>query len=147
MQDLLVPPSLASPSESDMYVIPKGHFVLASPLVAATDPRIWQNPAQWDPYRWISTEETASAANMALRDEENGEKIDYGFGTISKGTESPYQPFGAGRHRCIGETFAYVQLSSIIATIVREMELKLEGGVPPHNYHVRSIHLIFPKYY
>ncbi|KAJ6507914.1 cytochrome P450 [Mycena vitilis] len=35
--------------------------------------------------------------------DEHGEKIDHGFGAVSKGTDSPYQPFGAGKHRCIGE--------------------------------------------
>ncbi len=44
----------------------------------------------------------AQQASKAYSDE-NGEKVDYGFGAVSKGTESPYQPFGAGRHRCIGE--------------------------------------------
>lgn len=58
---------------------------------------------------------------------------------ISKGTESPYQPFGAGRHRCIGESFAYVQLSTILACFVQKMELKLEGGVPETNYEVRAV--------
>jgi cytochrome P450 len=58
---------------------------------------------------------------------------------ISKGTESPYQPFGAGRHRCIGESFAYVQLSTILACFVQRMELKLEGKVPETNYEVRFL--------
>jgi len=83
-------------------------------------------------------------ASAALRDEISGEKIDYGFGMVSKGTESPYQPFGAGRHRCIGESFAYVQLGSIIATVVRNLELRLPAGrsVPQHNYHVRLFFLV-----
>jgi len=34
LQDLPVPQSLAAPSESGAYVIPKGYYVLASPMVA-----------------------------------------------------------------------------------------------------------------
>jgi len=65
---------------------------------------------------------------------EKGEKVDYGFGTVSKGTESPYQPFGAGRHRCIGEGFAYVQLQTILAAFVRNVVLKLDGPFPETDY-------------
>lgn len=146
LQDLPVPQSLSSPSESGAYVVPKGYYVLASPSVAGMDPKVWRDPTEWNPYRWISSNggmiqgygSENSAVKAAMKDEQSGEKIDYGFGMVSKGTESPYQPFGAGRHRCIGETFAYVQLGSIIATIIRNMELRLKPGqgMPQHNYHV-----------
>ena len=80
----------------------------------------------------------AGVAAQASRkyDDDAGERVDYGFGLISKGTESNYQPFGAGRHRCIGEQFAYLQLGTIIATLVRKMEFKIQKHVPAHNYHV-----------
>ncbi|CCA74606.1 related to sterol 14 alpha-demethylase [Serendipita indica DSM 11827] len=143
MQDLPVPQSLAAPSESGSYVIPKGYYVLASPSVAAMDPNVWRNPTEWDPYRWMPGSASAagnlSGALMARSDEEKGEKVDYGFGMVSKGTESPYQPFGAGRHRCIGENFAYVQLGSIIATMIRALELRLPEGMPEHNYHTMVV--------
>jgi sterol 14-demethylase len=48
--------------------------------------------------------EAGRGAGAARKEEILGEKIDYGFGMVSKGTESPYQPFGAGRHRCIGRS-------------------------------------------
>ena len=142
MQDLPVPQSLASPSESGSYVIPKGYYVLASPSVAAMDPNVWRRPNDWDPSRWTSGSAAGvlSGASMARSDEEKGEKVDYGFGMVSKGTESPYQPFGAGRHRCIGENFAYVQLGSIIATMIRVLELRLPHALPEHNYHVSMLH-------
>ncbi|KAE9383940.1 hypothetical protein BT96DRAFT_1008614 [Gymnopus androsaceus JB14] len=73
--------------------------------------------------------------DMEEREQEGGEKIDFGFGAVSKGTDSPYQPFGAGRHRCIGEQFAYLQLGTILSTLFRKMEFKLPTGVPEHNYH------------
>jgi sterol 14alpha-demethylase len=56
------------------------------------------------------------------------EKFDYGYGLISKGASSPYLPFGAGRHRCIGEQFATVQLVTIMATMVRLFKLKNVDG-------------------
>ena len=100
--DISVPTSLSSPSDQGVFVVPKGHYVLASPAVSQMDPRIWKDPQEWDPSRWSDPEGVAA---QAYKDDsgDKGEKVDYGFGIVSKGTESPYQPFGAGRHRCIGE--------------------------------------------
>lgn len=141
-QDLFVPPSLAAPSKDSQYIIPAGHLVLASPLVAQMDPRVWRDHDQWLPSRWADASASNSAVSAALKDEDESAKVDYGFGLVSKGTDSPYQPFGAGRHRCIGEQFAYVQLSAIIGTVVRHMEMRI-AAVPPQNYHVsaRNNHL------
>ena len=135
VDDIPVPPSLSAPSKDGVYVVPKGHFVLSSPAVSQVDPKAWADPLKWDPTRWSDPEGFAAQAYKMYADE-NGEKVDYGFGAVSKGTESPYQPFGAGRHRCIGEQFAYLQIGTVISTIIRKMELKLEGEFPAHNYHV-----------
>ncbi|KAI5838942.1 cytochrome P450 [Morchella snyderi] len=107
------------------YVIPKGHYILGAPGVSAMDEKYFKNPHTFDVSRW-----------EGQKTEEEGEKIDFGFGMVSKGTASPYLPFGAGRHRCIGEQFANVQLCSIMATFIRNFELGYpEGcGVPKPDY-------------
>jgi sterol 14-demethylase len=135
--DVPIPATLAAPSKDGIYVVPKGYYVLASAAVSQVDPRVWANPMKWDPTRWSDPEGVAAQAFKTYSDE-NGEKIDYGFGAVSKGTESPYQPFGAGRHRCIGEQFAYLQLGVVISNIIRKVEVRLEDGIteiPAHNYH------------
>lgn len=132
--DLIVPGTLSAPSKDSQYIVPKGHYVLASPAVSQADKAMWFQSDEWMPSRWTDPEGQAQAAFKQYVDE-NGEKIDYGFGAISKGTESPYQPFGAGRHRCIGEQFAYLQLGIVISTVVRDIEMRIPGGVPPPNYH------------
>ncbi|KIL64453.1 hypothetical protein M378DRAFT_78251 [Amanita muscaria Koide BX008] len=129
--DVIVPPTLAAPSKDGTYVVPKGYYTLSSPVVSQMDPNIWKDPKTWDPSRW--TDPTSNAVNTLERDDD-GEKIDYGYGAVSKGTESPYQPFGAGKHRCIGEQFAYLQLGAIISTMVRHLEFKIDK-IPDHNYH------------
>ncbi|KAG2365580.1 cytochrome P450 [Suillus spraguei] len=135
--DVPVPATLAAPSKDGIYVVPKGYYVLASAAVSQVDPLIWVNPMKWDPTRWSDPEGVAAQA-FKIDADENGEKIDYGFGAVSKGTESPYQPFGAGRHRCIGEQFAYLQLGAVISSIIRKVEVRLEDGIteiPANNYH------------
>ncbi|RDB25752.1 Lanosterol 14-alpha demethylase [Hypsizygus marmoreus] len=135
--DVVIPPTLSAPSEDTTYVVPKGHWVLASPLISQIDPTVWRDSFKWDPYRWNDPEGVAAKA-YAVYTDETGEKVDYGFGAVSKGTESPYQPFGAGRHRCIGEQFAYLQLGTIVTTLIRRLELRIDS-VPEHNYHTMIV--------
>lgn len=92
-----------------LYVVPKGHYVLVSPGYAQTSERWFPHPEHFDPHRWDDEEDKAT---------EKDEGVDYGFGKVTKGVSSPYLPFGGGRHRCIGEQFAYVQLGTILATYV-----------------------------
>ncbi|KAF9007569.1 lanosterol 14-alpha-demethylase [Cyathus striatus] len=142
-EDVSVPAGLASPAKSsittanDLYIIPRGHYVLSSPLVSQMDPHLWDNASTWFPRRWMDQSGQAMKAYKQYQDE-HGEKVDYGFGMVSKGTESPYQPFGAGKHRCIGEQFAYLQLGTIISTMVRKMELRIKD-VPAHNYQTMIV--------
>ncbi|KAL2866788.1 cytochrome P450 [Aspergillus lucknowensis] len=99
------------PVPGTSYVIPTSHNVLSSPGVTARSEEFFPDPLKWDPHRWDG--------NAIANTSEDEEKIDYGYGLVSKGTNSPYLPFGAGRHRCIGEQFAYVQLTTITAALVR----------------------------
>ncbi len=112
------------PIEGTPYIIPTSHVLLAAPGVTSKTDSHFPEPDLWEPHRW----EEESKLYRTNRDIEEDEEIDYGYGLVSKGASSPYLPFGAGRHRCIGEAFAYVQLGVITATMVRELRLRnLEG--------------------
>lgn len=118
------------PVDGTPYTIPTSHVLLAAPGVSSQNPEYFPNPEDWEPHRW-------DAGNA--KDEENDETVDYGYGLVSKGASSPYLPFGAGRHRCIGEQFAYVQLGTITAMMVRNLKWRnLEGveGVVGTDYSV-----------
>lgn len=99
--------------EGTPYVIPTTHNVLSSPGVSARSAEFFPEPLKWNPHRWDEVE---------VPKDEDEEQIDYGYGLVTKGTNSPYLPFGAGRHRCIGEQFAYVQLGTILAALVRHFK-------------------------
>ncbi|KAH8676697.1 cytochrome P450 [Tricladium varicosporioides] len=119
------------PIAGTKFVIPPSHVLLASPGCTSRDAEYFPNPMMWDPHRW-----DAGSGGVIGTDVEE-EKFDYGYGLISKGASSPYLPFGAGRHRCIGEQFANVQLLTITATIVREFKFRnLDGSkeVVPTDY-------------
>ncbi|KAK2882529.1 Sterol 14-alpha demethylase [Arthroderma sp. PD_2] len=109
------------------YTVPTSHVLLASPGVTALSDEYFPNASRWDPHRW----------DNQFEKEDDGEMVDYGYGSVSKGTSSPYLPFGAGRHRCIGEKFAYINLAVIVSTIVRHVRLfNVDGrkGVPATDY-------------
>jgi sterol 14-demethylase len=110
------------PVPGTKFVIPTSHILLASPGVTSRAPEFFPNPEMWDPHRWDA------GSSRAVMVEEEEEKEDYGYGLISKGAASPYLPFGAGRHRCIGEQFANVQLGTITAMMVRMFKFRNPDG-------------------
>jgi cytochrome P450 len=122
------------PVEGTPYVIPTSHQLLAAPIASSMSTDYFPNPQKWQPHRW-------DAGAISLEEEE---KIDYGYGLISKGANSPYLPFGAGRHRCIGEQFAYLQMQTIIATLVREFKFSLDPKkeFPQTDYSVGAALLV-----
>lgn len=108
------------------YVIRPDKVLVSSPIMSHMSEEHFSNAHVWDPHRW-----------EIMSTEEKGDMVDYGYGQVSKGTKSPYLPFGAGRHRCIGEKFAYMNLCTIIATLVRNMKFTTVDGrsaVPPTDY-------------
>lgn len=111
--------------EGKSYVIKKGEFLLAAPGVTQVDPLIWEKPTEFLPERWMGE---SNEVSKQLESDEKGEQEDFGWGKISTGASSPYLPFGAGRHRCIGEQFAHVQLATILATFIRNVTWSMADG-------------------
>ncbi|GAA5838922.1 hypothetical protein JCM11251_003737 [Rhodosporidiobolus azoricus] len=138
VEDIAVPKDVGSPAaeprqpvsfrkhnEFVQYEVKKGSYVLAAPGFTAVDEQFWGRDGKHfrpEPRRHGSTKSLQQA-------EADGEQEDYGWGAISKGGKSPYLPFGAGRHRCIGEAFAQTQIATLIATLVREVKLSLHLGI------------------
>lgn len=117
------------------FVVPVTHTLLSSPGFTARDERFFPSPMKWDPHRWEKEEGEQIEGNHV----DNEDTVDYGYGAVSKGTRGPYLPFGAGRHRCIGEKFAYLNLEVMVATLVRHFRFyNVDGrvGVPETDYSV-----------
>ncbi|KAK2150111.1 hypothetical protein LSH36_423g02010 [Paralvinella palmiformis] len=86
------------------YTIPAGHQVCVSPTTNHRLPDTWENFDQYDPDRFLDKTGATSEEKFS------------------------YIPFGAGRHRCIGESFAYIQIKTIWATLLRLYEFELVDG-------------------
>lgn len=98
------------------YTIPPGHQVCVSPTVNHRLKGSWSERLEFNPDRYLQDN------NSAL-----GEKF-------------AYIPFGAGRHRCIGENFAYVQIKTIWSTMLRLFEFDLINGYFPSVNYTTMIH-------
>ncbi len=114
------------PVPGTKYVIPTSHILLAAPGVSGSEAQYFPQPDLWEPHRW--EKDSPLAPSFAREEVEEEEKVDYGYGLVSKGAGSPYLPFGAGRHRCIGEQFANVQLQTIVAMTVRQFKFRNVDG-------------------
>ncbi|ELU17794.1 hypothetical protein CAPTEDRAFT_173561 [Capitella teleta] len=93
------------------YTIPPGHQVCVSPTTNQKLKDMWEDAATFNPDRFLSKTGAVSDDKFI------------------------YIPFGAGRHRCIGESFAYVQIKTIMSTFLRLFEVELgDPGFPEINY-------------
>ncbi|XP_041104801.1 lanosterol 14-alpha demethylase [Polyodon spathula] len=97
------------------YTIPPGHQVCVSPTVNHRLQDTWLQRLEFNPDRYLHENPAA------------GEKF-------------AYIPFGAGRHRCIGENFAYVQIKTIWSTMLRLYEFDLVDGYFPTVNYTTMIH-------
>jgi cytochrome P450 len=85
------------------YEIPKDSVVLSSQWVIHRDPRFYPEPLRFDTDRW-TPEARASRPKFA------------------------YYPFGGGNRLCIGEGFAWMELTLILATLAQWWCMRLVPG-------------------
>ncbi|KAL8115527.1 sterol 14-demethylase [Apium graveolens] len=102
--------------EGKEYDIPKGHIVATSPAFANRLPHIYKDPDTFDPDRFA-----------AGRDE------DKAAGPFS------YISFGGGRHGCLGEPFAYLQIKAIWSHLLRNFELELISPFPEIDWNAMVV--------
>lgn len=105
-----------TPQVVNGYTIPVGHQVCVSPTTNHRLPDTWDEPELFKPDRFLDMKGACSEEKFS------------------------YIPFGAGRHRCIGEAFAYVQIKAIWSTLLRTYEFELVGGRFPAVNHATMIH-------
>lgn len=110
-------PFTAKTSQGQEYYIPKGTIVCTSPTYHGTLAQLHAEPGKYDPMRW-----------MEPRNEQD--KMPFAF-----------VGFGGGRHRCMGENFAYMQIKTIWTYLLRNFTWELAPGVtlPQPDYEAMVI--------
>lgn len=98
------------------YDIPKGHIVATSPAFANRLPHVFKDPDMYDPDRFGPDREEDKAAGA--------------FSYIS---------FGGGRHGCLGEPFAYLQIKAIWSHLLRNFEFELVSPFPETDWNAMVV--------
>ncbi len=108
----LYPPSFALPRQAVKpltiggWRIPAGALVMTSPWVTHRDPRWWPEPLAFKPERWAP--------------EAKGDRPRHAF-----------IAFGGGARVCIGEAFAWMEGTLLLATLLRRWRLRPDATEPP----------------
>ncbi|KAL2045341.1 hypothetical protein N7G274_002424 [Stereocaulon virgatum] len=108
------------PIDGSTMHVPLSNILLAAIGHTSRSAEYFDNPDDWNPRRWNTL--------SYFDDEKKSVRVDYGYGPVSAGATNPYLPFGGGRHRCIGEQFTYLQLTTIVAIMVRVFEFQNVKG-------------------
>ncbi|MFB6888511.1 cytochrome P450 [Kitasatospora sp. NPDC056327] len=96
------------PVELGRYLIPAGTELLYSLTALHRDPALYPDPLSFRPGRWYGPDGTAGAQGAP------------GGGANGSGVaRQAFLPFGAGKHKCIGEAFAWAELTVAAAVVLR----------------------------
>jgi cytochrome P450 len=90
----------------DRYVLPAGSIVGVSQFVMHRDQRYFPEPERFDPLRWTPDE-------------------------IEKRPKYSYFPFGGGPRHCIGESFAWMEATLLLASLAQDWQPMLPPGYQP----------------
>jgi sterol 14-demethylase len=90
--------------------IEKGTWIVVSPTVSHQIPEVFADPARFDPDRYLPPREE--------------DKRDFA-----------YIAFGGGRHKCLGNAFAILQIKAILALLLGQYELELVGDPIESDFH------------
>lgn len=84
------------------YTIPKGAWTIVSPLIAHQQDDVFKAASEFDPSRYLP-------------------------GRQEDKRPFAYISFGGGRHKCMGNSFALLQVKTIFAKLLAEYEFELYG--------------------
>lgn len=94
---------------SDGHFVPEGHRVMVSNAISQRLPEIFENPNQFNPDRWLDFD-------------------------ISKLPKYSFIGFGAGIHTCMGESFAFMQIKTILTVMLSMYDIELLTEFPTAKY-------------
>jgi cytochrome P450 len=100
------------------YTIKANTLVLMSQYIAHRDPRWWPEPEKFDPMRWTPEAQTGRP-------------------------KFAYFPFGAGTRICIGEQFAWMEGTLLLAAIAQRWKMRHD---PTHVVEKDPLVTLRPKY-
>jgi cytochrome P450 len=92
--------------EAGGYRFPVGTMVFLSPYLTHRDARWWPTPTRFDPDRWTPEQ-------------------------VEERPKFSYFPFGGGTRICVGEHFAWLEATLVLAAIARRWQLRYDESHEP----------------
>lgn len=92
------------------YRIPAGDTLVLSPPLSMRLPQVFAEPHRYDPDRYAPPREEDKRAAFS------------------------HVGFGGGRHACMGEQFAYLQIKTIWSVLLRDFDMEPAGALPEPDY-------------
>jgi len=89
--------------DTGKHIVPKGSYIFVSQYSMGRHTEYFPNPEVFDPERWNPDE-------------------------VAKRPKFSSFPFGGGVHTCVGEHFAWAELTLILATLAQRWTMSLEPG-------------------
>lgn len=89
--------------DTGQYIVPKGAYIFVSQYSMGRHPKYFPDPERFDPERWNPD-------------------------AIAERPEYSSFPFGGGVHTCIGEYFAWAELTLVMATLAQRWTMSLVPG-------------------
>ncbi|GJW54465.1 flavonoid 3'-hydroxylase [Tanacetum coccineum] len=112
-------PRISSEScEVDGYYIPKGSTLLVNVWAIARDPKMWADPLEFRPSRFLPGGEKPTAD--------------------VKGNDFEVIPFGAGRRICAGMSLGLRMVQLLIATLIQTFDWELANGLEPEKLNMEE---------
>ncbi|PSC68351.1 sterol 14 desaturase [Micractinium conductrix] len=111
-------PFSVTTSDGKHYVVPKNHIVACSPTFSHRLPHVYKQPDEYQPDRYAPPREEDKPMPF----------IDLGF--------------GGGRHGCMGQSFAYLQIKTIWSVLLRNFDFQMIDPLPEADY---TSMVIMPK--
>ncbi|CAH1428286.1 unnamed protein product [Lactuca virosa] len=104
--------------EINGYNIPKGSTLLVNVWAIARDPKMWTDPLEFQPSRFLP----------------GGEKPNADV----KGNDFEVIPFGAGRRICAGMSLGLRMVQLLTATLVQAFDWELANGLDPRDLNMEE---------
>lgn len=103
-------PFSVTTAQGKSFTVPAGDVVAASPNFSHVLPTVFSDPLEYDPLRFAPPREE------------------------DKKKPFSFIGFGGGRHACIGQNFAYLQIKTVWSVLLREFEFEMASDVPKADY-------------
>eukprot|EP00166_Cyanidium_caldarium_P000939 ctg_1418.g492 len=103
------------PRQYQQYTIPTGDILVVSPSISMRLPQVFAEPDRYDPERYAPPREEDKQAPFS------------------------HIGFGGGRHACMGEQFAYLQIKTIWSVLLRDFDMEAVGALPQPDYEAMVV--------